>query len=84
MCVFMYGKFVRSGRELLRNFCIEDLMNGYFSGELEIFLRKAGEEEKADSVAAVSPHNAYLLMKLYDIFGLPYELSDEEIRIRFS
>ena len=82
--MFMNGKIVHDCDELLRNFSIEDVLNGYFTGELEIFLRKIGENKKADSVAAVSPDNAYLLMKLYDIFDLPYELSDEEITARFS
>lgn len=38
--------------------------------------------EKLDMVCEISNVNAYILIKLYEIFGLNPELSEEEIRYR--
>ncbi len=40
------GKEIASMRELWANFAIDDLINAYYSGELEFFLRKCGEDKK--------------------------------------
>ena len=73
------GKEMASMRELWANFAIDDLINAYYSGELEFFLRKCGEDNKADMLADI-PHNAYLLMQLYEILELDPKLTEEDIR----
>ena len=73
------GKEIASMRELRMNFAIDDLINAYYSGELEFFLRKCGEDKRADMLAAI-PHNAYLLMQLYEILELDPKLTEEDIR----
>ena len=73
------GKEIASMRELWANFAIDDLINAYYSGELEFFLRKCGEDKRADMLAAI-PHNAYLLMQLYEILELDPKLTEEDIR----
>ena len=73
------GKEIASMRELWANFAIDDLINAYYSGELEFFLHKCGEDNKADMLADI-PHNAYLLMQLYEILELAPKLTEEDIR----
>lgn len=77
--MLMRGKEISSLRELAANFAIDDLINAYYSGELEFFLRKCGEDNKADMLADI-PHNAYLLMQLYEILDLDPKLTEEDIR----
>ena len=77
--MLMRGKEVSSLRELAANFAIDDLINAYYSGELEFFLRKCGEDNKADKLDDI-PHNAYLLVRLYEILDLDPMLTEEEIR----
>ena len=66
--MMMRGKETASMRKLWANFAIDDLINAYYSGEVEFFLHKCGEGNKADMRADI-PHNAYLLMQLYEILG---------------
>ena len=73
------GKEIASMRELWANFAIDDLINAYYSGELEFFLHKCGEDKRADMLADI-PHNAYLLMQLYEILELAPKLTEEDIR----
>ena len=77
--MMMRGKETASMRKLWANFAIDDLINAYYSGELEFFLHKCGEDNKADMLAAI-PHNAYLLMQLYEILELDPKLTEEDIR----
>ena len=77
--MMMRGKETASMRKLWANFAIDDLINAYYSGELEFFLHKCGEDNKADMLADI-PHNAYLLMQLYEILELDPKLTEEDIR----
>lgn len=76
----MNGTEVHSLAELLRNFSIMDLVYSYTSGELEIWLRKIGEPEKAAHVRRIQRQNACLLLRLYGVFGLEPEWTEEEVR----
>lgn len=77
--MMMRGKEVCSLRELAANFTIDDLINAYYSGEMEFFLRKCGEDNKANILGDI-PQNAYLLVRLYEILDLDPKLTEDEIR----
>lgn len=77
--MMMRGKEVCSLRELAANFAIDDLINAYYSGELDFFLRKCGEDNKANVLDDI-PQNAYLLVRLYEVLDLDPKLTEEEIR----
>ncbi|MGN1086087.1 MAG: hypothetical protein ACI4Q5_03540, partial [Porcipelethomonas sp.] len=64
--------------------CIDELIYSYFNGELEIFLDKIGEKQKAEQIRDISENNALLLIRLYGILGLHYEDSEEEIRSDYA
>lgn len=81
--MMMNGKLLKSLDELMQNFSIDDLVACYYSGELLFFLHKIGEREKAEAIKSVQ-NNAFLLVKLYSVFGIEPELTEEEIRSRFS
>lgn len=78
--MFMNGEYVKTIEDLKRCLSLEELVYNYYSGELEIWLRKIGEAEKAEQLCHIPKNNAYLLVQLYTIFGWNPELSDEEIR----
>lgn len=78
----MRGVKINSIDELKQNFSTDELMYSFCSGELEIWLRKIGENAIADKVLYI-PHNAYSLQSLYELFGLNPELTEEEIRRLF-
>lgn len=82
--MFMNGEYLETLQDLKRCFCIDELIYDYGNGELEIWLRKIGETEKADRISKISKVNAYILLRLYEILGLNPELSEEEIRSRFT
>ena len=46
--MFMNGECVDTIEDLKRCLSLEELVYNYYSGELEIWLRKIGETEKAD------------------------------------
>ena len=69
--MFMNGEYLGTLRDLKRCFCIDELIYSYYSGELEIFLDKIGN---------IPENNALLLIRLYEIFDLKYEDSEETIR----
>ena len=77
--MMMRGKEISSLRELAANFAIDDLINAYYTGELEFFLRRCGEDNKADAIGDIQ-QNAYLLVRLYEILDLDPKLTEEEIR----
>lgn len=80
----MNGEYLETLQDLKRCFCIDELIYDYISGELEIWLRKIGETEKAEKVSKISKVNAYILLQLYEILDLNPDLSEEEIRSRFT
>ncbi len=77
--MLMRGKEISSLRELAANFAIDDLINVYYTGELEFFLRRCGEDNKANALGDI-PQNAYLLVRLYEILDLDPKQTEEEIR----
>ena len=77
--MMMRGKEVSSLWELAANFAIDDLINVYYTGELEFFLRKCGEDNKANALGDI-PQNAYLLVRLYKILDIEPDLTEDQIR----
>ncbi len=82
--MFMNGEHLETLQDLKRCFCIDELIYDYGSGELEIWLKKIGETEKAEKISGISKVNAYILLRLYEILDLNPELSEEEIRSLFT
>ena len=80
----MKGEHLETLQALKLCFCIDELIYDYISGELEIWLRKIGETEKAYRISKISKVNAYILLRLYEILELDPELSEEEIRSIFT
>ncbi len=82
--MLMNGENLETLQDLKRCFCIDELIYDYISGELEIWLRKIGETEKADRISKISKVNAYILLRLYEILDLNPDLSEKEIRSFFT
>lgn len=82
--MLMNGEYLETLQDLKRCFSIDELIYDYESGELEIWLRKIGETEKADRINKIPKVNAYILLRLYEILDLNPELSEEEIRNLFT
>ena len=78
--MLMNGEILTNISDLKRCFCLDELLYSYYNGELEIFLEKTGEHQKAEQLRRISKNNALLLIRLYEIFDLPYEDSEEQIR----
>ena len=78
--MFMNGEYLENLDDLKRCFCMDELIYTYISGELEIWLRKIGETDKADKISEITKINAYILIRLYEILELNPYLSEEEIR----
>ncbi len=78
--MLMNGENLETLQDLKRCFCIDELIYSYYNGELEIFLDKIGEYKKAEQVRNISENNALLLIRLYEIFNLNYEDSEDQIR----
>lgn len=82
--MLMNDEYIETLQDLKRCFSIDELIYDYISGELEIWLRKIGETEKAYRISKISKVNAYILIQLYEILDLNPELSEEEIRSIFT
>lgn len=82
--MMMNGEYLENLNDLKRCFCIDELIYDYISGELEIWLRKIGETDKANKISEITKVNAYILLRLYEILDLNPELSEEEIRNLFT
>lgn len=79
----MNSNVIGSLNELKQNFSIDELVYCFCSGELEIWLRKIGENTLADKVSETS-YNGYVLENLYRLFGLDPALTEIEVRSLFS
>lgn len=79
----MIDENTKTLNDMLHKFEIDELVYSYYTGELEIFLRRAGKRGEADAVAALSAHNAFILVELYKILGLDPKMTEEEIRRTF-
>ena len=77
--MIMSGKEVNSIAELKQNFSISELIYSFDSGELEIWLRKIGESEKADTLLEIR-FNGYVLETLYRLLELDPNLTEKEVR----
>ena len=77
--MIMSGKEINSITELKQNFSINELIYSFDSGELEIWLRKIGESEKADALSEIR-FNGYVLEKLYKLLVLDPNLTEKEVR----
>lgn len=82
--MLMNGEYLETLQDLKRCFCIDELIYSYYNGELEIFLNKIGEHKKAEQIRNISENNALLLIRLYEIFDLNYEDSEEKIRSDYA
>lgn len=78
--MFMNGEYLESLDDLKRCFSFDELIYNYGSGELEILLRKIDETEKAEKIRSISKIDANILVRLYEIFELDLNMSEEEIR----
>ena len=76
----MNGKKLRSVSDLKRNFAIDELIDSYYSGELEYFLKETGNPDMIRKIRNIRKNNAFLLVKLYEILGIKPKLSAEEVR----
>ena len=76
----MNGKKLRSVSDLKRNFAIDELIDSYYSGELEYFLKETGNLDMIRKIRNIRKNNAFLLVKLYEILGIKPKLSAEEVR----
>ena len=81
--MMMNGKLITTIQELTSNFCIDELVSAYYSGELEFFLVNLGEYKKTEKLRSIE-NNAFLLVRLYEVFCLDTQLTEEEIRDCFS
>ncbi|MCD7891753.1 MAG: hypothetical protein LUG26_08465 [Ruminococcus sp.] len=75
----MRGKSINDLDDLKCNLKIDELLHEFWSGGLEIWLRKIGEKELARRVKKI-PENAYQLVQLYRLFGWNPEWTEEKIR----
>ena len=82
--MLMNGEILTNISDLKRCFCLDELLYSYYNGELEIFLEKTGEHQKAEQLRNIPKNNALLLVRLYEILDLPYEDSEEQIRNAFA
>ncbi len=82
--MLMNGEYLETIQDLKRCFFIDELIYSYYNGELEIFLDKIGEHEKAEQIRNITENNALLLIRLYNIFDLHYEDSEEKIRSDYA
>ena len=82
--MLMNGEILTNISDLKRCFCLDELLYSYYNGELEIFLEKTGEHQKAEQLRNIPKNNALLLVRLYEILDLPYEDSEEQIRNDFA
>lgn len=76
----MNGEKLKSVNDLKKNFAIDELIDSYYSGELEYFPRKTGNFDMVRKIRNISKNNAFLLVKLYEILEIKPELSEEEVR----
>ena len=80
----MNGEYLETLQDLKRCFCIDELIYSYYNGELEIFLDKIGEKQKAEQIRNNTENNALLLIRLYEVLGLKYEDSEDKIRSDYA
>ena len=76
----MNGKKLMSVNDLKKNFAIDELIDSYYSGELEYFLKETGNLDMIRKIRNIRKNNAFLLVKLYEMLGIKPELSEEEVR----
>lgn len=78
--MMMNGEYLENLDDLKRCFSIDELLYNYESGGLEMWLEKIGEAKKAEKIRSISKIDANILVRLYEIFGLNLNMSEEEIR----
>lgn len=69
--------------DMLRRFETDELISCYYTGELEIFLRRIGKHGEAEAIADLNTHNAFVLVELYKILGLDPNMTEDEIKRSF-
>lgn len=81
--MIMNSNEISSLKELKQNFSIDELIYSFYSSELEIWLRKIGENTIADKVSEIT-YNGYVLENLYRLLGLDPALTESKVRSLFS
>ena len=79
----MINQNTKTISDMLHNFALDELIDSYYTGELEIFLRRINCIQAADEVVALNTRNAFILIELYKILGLDPEMTEEQIRLSF-
>ena len=79
----MIDENTKTYNDMLSKFELDELISCYYTGELEIFLRRIGKRGEADAVAALETRNAFLAVELYKILGLDPHMTEDEIRRAF-
>lgn len=69
--------------DMMRKFSIDELIYIYYTGELEIFLRRIEKYGEAEAIASLNTRNAFILVELYKILGLDPYMTEDEIRRSF-
>ena len=70
-------------KKYFKRFNMTELLYDFDSGSLAIKLRRSGLGRIADKIEEI-PHNAKTLCKIYRVFGLNPEYTEEEIRQQFN
>lgn len=69
--------------DMMRKFSIDELIYIYYTGELEIFLRRIEKYGEAEAIASLNTRNAFILVELYKILGLAPNMTEDEIKRSF-
>lgn len=77
--MLMNGEYLETIQDLKRCFSMEELLYSYESGELEIWLERIGETEKAEKIRNIQKTDAFTLVEIYRILGLNPEKSRNEL-----
>lgn len=81
--IFINGEILENIDHLKRCFSLEELLYSYCNGEFAFWLNSIGETEKAAKLSQIEKLDAYMLLKLYQIFDLNPNLMEEEIWEQF-
>lgn len=79
----MIDENTKTYNDMMHKFEIDELISCYYTGELEIFLRRIGKHGEAEAIAALNTRNAFVLVELYKILGLDPYMTENEIKHSF-
>lgn len=79
----MIDENTKTFNDLMRKFEIDELISCYYTGELEIFLRRIEKHCEAEAIASLNTRNAFVPVELYKILGLDPYMTEDEIKRSF-